>query len=97
MLAGPLVLLASTRPRICRYTGQWRGNEVMDKRSPLERDIEAGRARIGPDGEPYMVTSWATVDLEVVKSGEPRPGTEYLARTDGRCLIYAGLPHTFLR
>ena len=93
MLRGPLVLLASTRPQICRYTGQWRGNGVMDKLSPLEGDIEAGRVRIGPDGA-YMVTSWDTVDLEVVKSGEPRPGTEYLARTDGRCLIYAGLPHT---
>ncbi len=41
------------------------------------------------------MTSWAAVDLEKVKHGDPRPGTEFLARTDGKCMVYAGLPHTF--
>ncbi len=66
-----------------------------EREHPLERDIAAGRARIGPNGEPYTVTTWAAVDLEPIKSGDPRPGTQYLARTDGRSLIYPGLPHTF--
>ncbi len=64
-------------------------------KSKLEQDLDAGRVRMAPGGEPYKVTSWAAVDLDKVKHGDPRPGTEFLARTDGKCLVYAGLPHTF--
>jgi hypothetical protein len=69
--------------------------EEPQKLSRLEQDIDTGRVRIGPGGEPYAPSTWKAVDLEVVKNGKPRPGTQYLARTDGKCMIYAGLPHTF--
>ncbi len=63
--------------------------------SAFEHDIMTGHTRFDLDGNPYTVTSWGTVDLEPVKTGEPRPGTEFLPRTDGKFLVYAGLPHTF--
>ena len=32
-----------------------------------EQDLESGWASIGLDGGAYVVTSWATIDLEPVK------------------------------
>ncbi|MEO8423521.1 MAG: hypothetical protein ABI595_06355 [Actinomycetota bacterium] len=61
----------------------------------LERDIDTGGVRIGPNGDPYTVTSWAAIDMDAVRHGKARPGTEFLPRTDGEFLIYSGLPHTF--
>ncbi len=62
----------------------------------LEKDIVEGRARMGPNGEAYTVTSWAMVDLDPVKRGErTSPAPEFLKRSDGRALIYPGRPHVF--
>ncbi len=41
--------------------------------SPFERDIDSGLVRMGPDGKPYTVTTWATVDLEPAKRGSRQP------------------------
>lgn len=66
----------------------------------LERDIREGRLGIavGDDGNAYTYqrTSWYAVDLEPVKRGEVTElPPAYLARDDGRRLIYPGRAHTF--
>lgn len=47
---------------------------MMDepRNGKLEQDLNTGLVRMAPSGEPYTVTTWAAVDLEAVKSGEPR-------------------------
>jgi hypothetical protein len=44
----------------------------------------------------YRVTSWASIDLEPIKSGAiTMPQPMFLKRTDGAAMIYPGLPHVF--
>jgi AAA domain len=65
--------------------------------SDVEKDLGSGKARVHPEtGSIYATTSWASVDLEPYKRGEQviEPPS-FLARTDGRCIIYPGRPHVF--
>ena len=58
--------------------------------------MNEGRARVNDQGEIVEVreTSWRPVDLGPALRGDKRPlEPEYLAREDGKLLLYPGAPH----
>ncbi len=65
--------------------------------SKFERDLHERRIGFNATtGESHPPTTWLVIDLEPIKSGAvTMPEPEFLTRTDGRALIYAGLPHVF--
>jgi hypothetical protein len=69
---------------------------MSERLDPREQAMREGRARIDEHGEVQAVreTSWRPVDLSPALSGEKRPlEPEFLAREDGKLLLYPGAPH----